>query len=149
MRVMQELRVSASSLTAMTMDAIFTDAAALVDGAGGNGSRPGDIRVVLDSVKFIDPYGLVALWGIVRYLKRRFRAVWVVPPAERNLQAYLRRMNFAEIVRESGALETQLSGRTGSTTASDVLVPVENFVGVPTRWRSERSSRPGGGARKA
>lgn len=130
---MQELRVHASSLTAMTMDAIFTDAVALVDGAGGNGGRPGDVRVVLDDVKFIDPYGLVALWGVVRYLKRRFRAVWVVPPAERDLQAYLRRMNFAEIIREAGTLETELTGRAGSTSASDVLLemtPVEKEADV-------------------
>jgi hypothetical protein len=36
---------------------------ALVDGAARNGGRPSDVRVLLEGVTFIDPYGLVALWA--------------------------------------------------------------------------------------
>jgi len=83
---MKELHVQAAHLTAMTMDAIFAQTVALVNGQPTRG-RSGDVCLVLGSVKFIDPYGLVGLCGVLRYLARRFRTLLVVPPVERDLQA--------------------------------------------------------------
>lgn len=110
------------NLTAFTMDAIFAQSTSLLDTQTGKGR--GGVRVVLEDVKFIDPYGLVGLWGVLRYLKRRFRTVHVVPPVERDLQAYLRRMNFPAIVSEVAELEDELSGRTTSGAPSDVLLEI-------------------------
>ena len=81
------------NLTAATMDAVFAQAAALVDRDPAGGA--GELRVILEDVKFIDPYGLVGRWCVLRYLKWRHHAVVVIPPTDPDLQGYLRRMNVS------------------------------------------------------
>ncbi len=80
---MMDLRVGVPSLTAVTMDTVFAQAAALGAGHGVGGAE--ELRLILEDVKFIDPYGLVGLWCVLRYLRRRYQAVVVVPPTDREL----------------------------------------------------------------
>ena len=73
------------------MDTVFAGAAALVEGHADGGAE--EFRLSLEDVQFIDPYGLVGLWCVFRYLQRRHPAVAVIPPTDRELQGYLRRMD--------------------------------------------------------
>jgi hypothetical protein len=108
---------------------VFAEAAALGDGPADGGA---EFRLSLEDVKFIDPYGLVALWGVLRYLKRRYRAVVVVPPTDPELQGYLHRMNFPAVTAPIAVLDGSVGGR-GATGPSDVLLeltPIEQQADV-------------------
>lgn len=127
---MKELRVGVPNLTAVTMDTVFAEAAALVAGHSDGGAE--ELRFILEDVKFIDPYGLVGLWCVLRYLKRRHHAVVVIPPTDRELQGYLRRMNFPAVTSPIAGLEGTVGGR-GSSGPSDVLLemtPIEQQADV-------------------
>lgn len=126
---MKTLRVVVPNLTAVTMDAVFAEAAALGDGPPDGGA---ELRLSLEDVKFIDPYGLVGLWCVLRHLRRRHHAVVVIPPTDRELQGYLRRMNFPAVTSPVAGLEGNVGGR-GSTGPSDVLLemtPIEQQADV-------------------
>lgn len=116
---MKELRVGVPNLTAVTMDAVFAEAAALVAGHADGGAA--ELRLILEDVQFIDPYGLVGLWCVLRYLQRRHQAVSVIPPSDRVLQGYLRRMNFPAVTSNIAVLEGNVGGH-GATGPSDVLL---------------------------
>jgi hypothetical protein len=105
---MKDLRVVVPNLTAVTMDAVFTEAAARVEGPSDG--RAEELRLILEDVQFIDPYGLVGLWCVLRYLKRRHHAVVVIPPADRELQGYLRRMNFPAVTSPIAVLDGNVGG---------------------------------------
>jgi hypothetical protein len=105
---MKDLRVVVPNLTAVTMDTVFAEAAALEEGPSDGGA---ELRLSLEDVKFIDPYGLVGLWCVLRYLKRRHHAVVVIPPTDRELQGYLRRMNFPAVTAPLAVLEGSVGGR--------------------------------------
>jgi hypothetical protein len=105
---MKDLRVVVPNLTAVTMDAVFAEAAARVEGASDRGAE--ELRHSLEEVKFIDPYGLVGLWCVLRYLKRRHHAVVVIPPTDRELQGYLRRMNFPAVTSPMAVLDGDVGG---------------------------------------
>lgn len=127
---MKDLRVGVPNLTAVTMDTVFAEAAALGYGRSDGGVEK--LRLILEDVKFIDPYGLVGLWCVLRYLKRRHHAVVVIPPSDPVLQGYLRRMNFPAVTSNIAALERNVGGR-GSTGPSDVLLemtPIEQQADV-------------------
>jgi anti-sigma regulatory factor (Ser/Thr protein kinase) len=101
-----------------------------VEGLSDRGSEA--LRLILEDVKFIDPYGLVGLWCVLRYLKRRHRAVLVIPPTDRELQGYLRRMNFPAVTSPSAVLEGSAGGP-GASAPSDVLLeltPIEHQADV-------------------
>ncbi len=128
--------MSVPNLTAVTMDAVFAEAAALVAGQSAGGAA--ELRLILEDVKFIDPYGLVGLWCVLRYLKRRHHAVVVIPPTDRELQGYLRRMNFPAVTANLAVLEGTV-GRRGATEPSDVLLemtPIEQQADVETVIRT-------------
>ncbi len=110
---MKNLRVVVPNLTAVTMGTVFAEAAALGDGPSDGG--PEELRLILEDVKFIDPYGLVGLWCVLRYLKRRHQAVVVIPPTDRELQDYLRRMNFPAVTSHIAGLDGGVGGRGGSS----------------------------------
>ncbi|MCI0407800.1 MAG: ATP-binding protein, partial [Acidobacteria bacterium] len=116
---MKDLRVVVPNLTAVTMDGVFAEAAAL--GARHSDGGAEELRLILEDVKFIDPYGLVGLWCVLRYLKRRHPAVVVIPPTDRELQGYLRRMNFPAVTSHIAVLEDTV-GQRGSSGPSDVLL---------------------------
>jgi len=127
---MKDLRVCVPSLTAVTMDTVFAEAAAVGDGPSGGGAE--EIKVSLEDVKFIDPYGLVGLWCVLRYLKRRHHAVVVIPPTDLDLQGYLQRMNFPVVTARLALLEGSVGGR-GATGPSEVLLemtPIEQQADV-------------------
>ncbi len=127
---MKDLRVGVPRLTAVTMDTVFAEAAALVAGHSDGGAE--ELRLILEDVKFIDPYGLVGLWCVLRYLKRPHQAVVVIPPTDRELQGYLRRMNFPAVTSNLAVLEGNVGGR-GASGPSDVLLemtPIEKQADV-------------------
>ena len=127
---MKKLRVVVPNLTAVTMDTVFAEAAAVVEGHADGGAE--EFRLSLEDVKFIDPYGLVGLWCVLRYLKRRYHAVVVVPPTDPELQGYLRRMNFPAVPSPSAVLEGNVGGREANG-PSDVLLeltPIEKQADV-------------------
>jgi len=126
---MKALRVGVPNLTAVTMDTVFAEAAALGDGPADGGA---EFRLSLEDVKFIDPYGLVGLWCVLRHLKRRYHAVVVIPPTDLDLQGYLHRMNFPAVTAPMAVLEGSVGGR-GATGPSDVLLemtPIEQQADV-------------------
>jgi anti-sigma regulatory factor (Ser/Thr protein kinase) len=126
---MKDLRVGVPSLTAVTMDAVFAEAAALGDEPSHRGA---ELRLSLEDVKFIDPYGLVGLWCVLRYLRRRHHAVVVIPPTDPELQGYLRRMSFPAVTAPIAVLEGNV-GERGASGPSDVLLeltPIENQADV-------------------
>jgi len=116
---MKTLRVEVPNLTAVTMDTVFAQATALVEGPPAGGAE--ELRLILEDVKFVDPYGLVGLWCVLRYLQRRHPAVVVVPPTDRELQGYLRRMNFPAGTSPIAVLDGNGGGR-GASEPSDVLL---------------------------
>ena len=127
---MKTLRVVVPNLTAVTMDTVFAEAAARVEGPADGGAE--DLRLSLEDVRFIDPYGLVGLWCVLRYLQRRHPAVAVLPPTERELQGYLHRMNFAAVTSPLAILEGTAGGRRASG-PSEVLLeltPIEQQADV-------------------
>ena len=133
---MKTLRVGVPNLTAVSMDRVFAEAAALGDGHAAGGAE--DVRFSLEEVKFIDPYGLVGLWCVLRYLKRRYPAVEVIPPTDRELQGYLRRMHFPAVTSPSAGLDGNGGGR-GTSGPSDVLLeltPIERQADVEQVLRS-------------
>jgi hypothetical protein len=73
---MKTLRVVVPHLTAVTMDTVFAQAAALGEGPAAGGAEA--LRLSLEEVQFIDPAGLVGLWCVLRYLQRRHPAVVVI-----------------------------------------------------------------------
>lgn len=115
---MKRLRVGVPSLTAVTMYTVFAEAAALADGPSAGGA---EFRLSLEDVKFIDPYGLIGPWCVLRYLKRRHHAVVVIPPTDLDLQGYLQRMNFPAVTAPLALLEGSVGGR-GATGSSGVLL---------------------------
>ncbi len=128
--MMKTLRVGVPHLTAVTMDKVFAEAAALVEQHSDGDAE--EIRFILEEVQFIDPAGLVGLWCVLRYLKRRHPAVVVIPPTDRELQGYLRRMHFPAVTSPSAVLEGTVGGR-GASGPSDVLLeltPIEQQVDV-------------------
>ena len=134
--VTNTLRVGAPNLTAVTMDTVFAEAAALVEGHADGGAE--EFRLSLEDVKFIDPYGLVGLWCVLRYLKRRHHAVVVLPPTDLDLQGYLQRMNFPAVTAPMAVLEGRVVGR-GTSGPSDVLLeltPIEKQADVETVIRN-------------
>jgi anti-sigma regulatory factor (Ser/Thr protein kinase) len=116
---MRTLRVAVPNLTAVTMDTVFAQAAALVDEPGDD--RAEELRLSLEEVMFIDPYGLVGLWCVLRYLKLQHSVVAVVPPKDPDLQGYLRRMNFPAETSPIAVLDRN-GGKGGSSGPSDVLL---------------------------
>src|SRR3990172_2108418 len=116
---MQEFQIDSPSLTAFTMDPIFGRAANLVQ---TQRKRREGARLLLEDVEFIDPYGLVSLWVIVRYLRRRFSRVRVILPQDRDLQSYLRRMNFSVAIRGIARLENDQHWKRVTGKPSDVLL---------------------------
>jgi anti-sigma regulatory factor (Ser/Thr protein kinase) len=116
---MNTLRVGVPNLTAVTMDTVFAGAAALVEGPALGGAE--ELRLSLEEVKFIDPYGLVGLWCVLRYLKRQHPAVVVIPPTDSDLRGYLRRMNFPAETSVIAALDEH-GGEGGPSRSSDVLL---------------------------
>jgi len=127
---MRTLRVAVPNLTAVTMDAVFAEAAALGDGPADGAAE--ELRLSLEDVRFIDPYGLVGLWCVLRYLQRRHPAITVIPPTDRELQGYLRRMSFAAGTAPGAGLEGTGGGR-GASGPSDVLLeltPIEQQADV-------------------
>ncbi|MCI0407989.1 MAG: ATP-binding protein, partial [Acidobacteria bacterium] len=127
---MKALRVGVPNLTAVTMDTVFAEAAALVEGRSDGGAE--ELRLSLEEVKFIDPYGLVGLWCVLRYLQRRHHAVVVIPPTDRELQGYLRRMAFPAVTSNIAVLDGTGGGR-GASGPSDVLLemtPIEQQADV-------------------
>lgn len=124
------------NLTAVTMDTVFAEAAALVDGHSDRGAE--ELRLILENVKFIDPYGLLGLWCVLRHLKRRHHAVLVIPPTDRELQGYLRRMNFPAVTSPIAVLDGGVGGP-GASGPSDVLLemtPIERQADVEQVIRS-------------
>ena len=101
------------------MDPVFAQAAARVEGPADGGVE--ELTLSLEEVQFIDPYGLVGLWCVLRYLQRRHPAVAVIPPTDRKLQGYLRRMAFPAGTLPSAALDGDGGGR-GASGPSDVLL---------------------------
>jgi len=63
----------------------------------------------------------VGLWCVLRYLKRRYPSVVVIPPTDHELQGYLRRMNFPAETSASAVLERNVGGQPTSG-PSDVLL---------------------------
>ena len=81
---------------------------------------------------FIDPAGLVGLWCVLRYLKRRHPAVVVIPPTDREVQGCIRRMHFPAVTSPIAHLEGPVGGR-GASRPSDVLLeltPIEHQADV-------------------
>ncbi len=133
---MKTLRVGVPNLTAVTMDPVFAQAAALVEGSTAGGA--GELRFSLEEVRFIDPYGLVGLWCVLRCLRRRYPAVAVILPTDPELQGYLRRMNFRTLAVPVAVPEGTGRGR-DSSVASDVLLeltPIEKHADVEQVVRS-------------
>ncbi len=127
---MKHLHIVVPTLTAVTMDTVFAQAAALVD-CSGDGRRK-DLRLSVEEVRFIDPYGLVSLWCLLRYLKRRHGTVLVVPPTDPEVQGYLHRMHFPALL-SSGAVPEESNGGSGASGPSDVLLeltPIEKAEDV-------------------
>jgi len=121
---MKTLRVVKPNLTAVTMDTVFAEAAALGDGPSGGGTE--ELKVILEDVKFIDPYGLAGLWCVLRFLKRRHRAIVVIPPTDPQLQGYLHRMNFPAATAPMAVLDGSV-GRHGASGPSDVLLELTSI----------------------
>ena len=121
--VTKTLRVVVPNLTAVTMATVFAEAAALGDGPADGGA---EFRLSLEDVKFVDPYGLVGLWCVLRHLKRRYHAVVVIPPTDLDLQGYLHRMNFPAVTAPTAVLEGGFGGR-GATGPSDVLLELTSI----------------------
>lgn len=118
---MKEFHVTTPKLTAFTMDPILQEAVTLVANQA-RGRRREDVRLLLGDVKFIDPYGLVCLWAVVRHLRSRFRRVRVALPTDGDLQAYLRRMDFPTAIARMADIENEVASLRGSLRPSDVLL---------------------------
>jgi signal transduction histidine kinase len=118
---MKQLRVASSNLSAISMDAVFADAASLAAAQNGKRRRE-DVRLVLEDAEFIDPYGLVSLWVIVRYLKLHFRRVRLVLPSENDVQSYLNRMRFPLALDGIATIENKLISSKDAGRPSDVLL---------------------------
>jgi signal transduction histidine kinase len=116
---MKELHIQTPNLNPFTLDPILNDAVSLVE---AQKNRREGVRLYLQDITFIDPYGLLGLWIMIRYLERRFRTVGVILPTDRDLCSYLRRMNFLSVVSEMARIEGDECRYPGVGRPSDVLL---------------------------
>jgi anti-sigma regulatory factor (Ser/Thr protein kinase) len=126
---MKTLRVVLPNLTAVTIDTVFAEASALGEGPSDGGA---ELRLNLEDVKFIDPYGLVGLWCVLRYLKQHHSAIMMIHPTDPKLQNYLHQMNFPAVTSPIAVLEGNIKKR-GTHKPSDVLremTPIEKQANV-------------------
>jgi anti-sigma regulatory factor (Ser/Thr protein kinase) len=89
--VKNEVRVEFKNINAISFDLIISRVvAAEWEGKGE--------KFVLDlrDVEFIDPYGIVCLFVLARYLNSRFQEVFFALPNNRDTRNYLSRMNFID-----------------------------------------------------
>jgi len=89
----QQIKVDDETLNAVTCDNIFGKVATI----SNIESNPDDlisVEISLQDVKFVDPYGLVCLCILGRYLKTKFKEISIILPADFQCQAYLRLMKF-------------------------------------------------------
>lgn len=135
---MKDLYIKGPKLTAFTTDPVFEQSVSQVANQAKARGRE-DIRILLEDVKFIDPYGLVSLWAIIRHLKRGFRRVRVELPDNAALQSYLRRMKFSSAVSGIATLENEISGWQGAMIPSDVLLEMTPVQRQPDLIRVTRS----------
>lgn len=95
--------VDINSLNAVTMDNLFERVDALLKEE--NIHEYPSVEIDLQKVEFLDPYGLVCLCLLGRYLKNTFHDVFLVLPDDQSLQSYLSIMNFPHFAQQSMILK--------------------------------------------
>jgi anti-anti-sigma regulatory factor len=88
---------------------------------------PGEIRIDLEQVRFVDPYGMVGLLALARFLRQRdFTPVLLLPRSD-EVMKYLDRMNFSRHAEQLCAIDlTTLwpDGEYSRSAHSDVLLEI-------------------------
>lgn len=123
---MKVLHADTTVLKANTMDELFALGIEYSD--GHKGRRRGSITISLEDVEFVDPYGLVSLWVLARYLGKKFRTVKLVMPRSQVLRSYLQRMNF-QIIMDQIAETDEHDSFVRRTPPSDVLLEMTPIHG--------------------
>ena len=83
---------TADTLGAIQVEDIIKSAVDLC--AKCSNTKKSSVKIDLSSVKFIDPYGLVSLCLLGKYLKRSYKKVNLVLSDDNTLQTYMNVMNF-------------------------------------------------------
>jgi anti-anti-sigma regulatory factor len=88
---------------------------------------PGDILIDLEQIRFVDPYGMVGLLALARFLRQRnFKPVLLLPRSD-EVMKYLDRMNFSRHAEQLCAIDlTTLwpDGEYSRSAHSDVLLEI-------------------------
>lgn len=95
----EQIKVDDETLNAVTCDNVF-EKVVTISNAENNLVDFTSVEINLQSVKFVDPYGLVCLCTLGRYLKTKFKETSIVLPTDPQCQAYLRRMKFITFAKE-------------------------------------------------
>ncbi len=97
------LVVEDTHLNAVTTDNLFEKIGHLVKES--TTQKNSYLEIDLQRVEFLDPYGLVCLCLIGRYLQNKFKEVFLVLPDNQSFQSYLSIMKFSHFAQNSMRLK--------------------------------------------
>lgn len=120
--ILKTISINVPNITKYNYDEVIK----LIVGLTGSVKNASKSEVTLDiqEVQFVDPCGMVCLWGVCRYLKDRYRKIMVVLPKSLDLQCYLNRMKLYDMLDPLVAFENKhyLSASHSMDQSSDVLL---------------------------
>jgi anti-sigma regulatory factor (Ser/Thr protein kinase) len=101
----RKIIVDDQSLNAVTIDNLLEKVDMF---SKENGSSP--IEIDLQKVNFVDPYGLVALCLVGRFLKSKCDEISIILPNNLDCQGYLHTANFISLVENFVQIKNRLPG---------------------------------------
>lgn len=114
----EQITVNDESLNAVTSDSLFKRVSTVL-----KEDPHSPIEIDIQKIKFVDPYGLVALCLVGRHLKNKCKELSIILPDSFDCQAYLYAMNFIPFVQSFMQVKNTISGAdTAPHLAQDVVL---------------------------
>ncbi len=118
---METIQLDQIKLSAMDVDNLLAHVQKI-----GSDSFENEAELVMQDVRFIDPYALVGLCLSIRCLQKSFKEVRVVPPDDFETSSYLAFMNFNDHISPLASLSNGCNP-VSSQELSDVLVKITHI----------------------
>lgn len=118
---MDQRLIPPASLDESTFERLIRQVADFPEGDGGR------ITIDLEYLRFIDPYGMVGLLALVRYLQRQSLAPVILLPRSNDVMKYLDRMDFSRHAQGLCTIDFATlwpEGEYSRSTHSDVLLEI-------------------------
>ncbi len=91
---MLQIKVDSTNINTFTFEHIFQQVNLALAQAGSSGTNRRSIRLDISQAHFLDPYSIINLLLVIRWLNKYFSEIQLAPPRSQKATSYLKRMNF-------------------------------------------------------